>query len=100
MFVFLLLTLASPVPAAGSTEVPPAANAQQTRPIVVTGKPEKQNRIVCSIETPTGSVFARKICRTFEDVDENRAESAKFMDEGSRIQTLQQTRVQPAPTPR
>ena len=41
------------------------------------------------MQTPTGSLFPKKVCRTVAQVEQNREQSAKFMDEAMRIQTLQ-----------
>ena len=75
-----------------------AAQATSTVPagtpggdVVVKGEKPKELRRICRTETPTGSSFSKRICRTVAEIEEQRAQSARFTDEVSRIQTLQQT---------
>jgi hypothetical protein len=59
--------------------------------IVVKGEKAKEKRLTCRTETPTGSSFARRVCRTASQIEEQQAQSAKFMEEADRIHTLQST---------
>jgi hypothetical protein len=81
--LLLAFAFAAP-PAAAQSQSQPA----QSTPIVVQGQQDKEKRVVCEMETPTGSLFGKKVCRTVAAIDQNHQQSVKFMDEGSRIQTL------------
>ena len=42
------------------------------------------------MQTPTGSSFARKVCHTVTEIEANREQGRKLLDEAGRIQDLQQ----------
>ena len=84
MIQTLLGLAVAATPAAPQSPGQPA----QPAPIVVQGQQVPEKRVVCGMETPTGSLFAKKVCRTVVQIEHNRAESAKLVEEASRIQTL------------
>ena len=75
--------------------VGPASGAVvQAKPddeIVVKGQKPKERRTICRTETPTGTSFSKRVCRTVAQVEEDQAQSARLIDEAGRIQTLQAT---------
>lgn len=73
------------------------ASVPQAPPIVIQGEKPREQRRVCSMETPTGSLFAKRICRTVVEIETNRQQSAKLMDEAGRIPGLQMYRDFPSP---
>jgi hypothetical protein len=79
---------------AAGQAVQPAATAGQAAAtpnpdIVVRGEKAKERRLVCRTETPTGSSFPKRICRTAAQIEQERAEGSKLMEDASRIQALQ-----------
>lgn len=60
----------------GSTAVPAASEDQQATP----DKPVREERVVCTRETITGSHFKRKVCRTESQMQRDRVNARREMD--------------------
>ena len=84
MLGILLLTAA----ASGSAQPAPTRTdqvADSKAPIVVRGKPQ----LVCTEFRPTGSRIRRqKVCRTLQQVEEERLSSGRALNEGMREQMV------------
>ena len=76
-------TAAQPGTTVGQPAAPP------NKDIVVKGEKPKERRMICRTETPTGSSFPKRICRSLAQIEEERAKSVKLVDEAGRIQALQ-----------
>ena len=76
---------------APQTAGPAGAQATPGDDIVVKGDRPKERRRICRNETATGTSFSKRVCRSVAEIEEQRAQSVKLMDEVGRIQTLQQT---------
>ena len=75
--------------AVGALQEPAATPQAQPPEIIVQGEKAKEKRVVCHTEIPTGSSFSKRVCRTVAQIENNRAQSVKLMDDVSRIQTEQ-----------
>lgn len=81
--IALIIMVAGGTPA---TSVPPSA----VPPIVVEG-----NRRVCEYAESTGSILPKKICKTKDQWDRERAASKAFADQRAReLTTYQQMQIQ------
>jgi len=67
----------SPAPPAGDLQDPDAADTPQT----ASASPENDpNEKVCRFETPTGSKFSTRICRTRAEIEAREAKDQKILD--------------------
>ena len=76
-------TAAQPAATLGQPAAPP------NKDIVVKGEKPKERRMICRTETPTGSSFPKRICRSLAQIEDDRAKSMKLVNEAARMQALQ-----------
>lgn len=78
----LLLGCATPIFAAEPEAA--AAEAESDAPTVETPTPDK-DRKVCRMETSTGSVMPKRVCRTVAQIEEEQRQAARYRDQQNRL---------------
>lgn len=85
MLLAMLAVLASATPEASAvTQSSPAASAPAPAAAAAPAKPAKP-QLICRSEPVTGSMFSRKVCRTKEQIEDQKAQDDQSIRETQRI---------------